>query len=151
MWVLPAVSLVAGVLAWTLAFLGSRFARTPGWRDHRWFWLVAGSAGFYCFCNIVLTLDVPDWVIELGSRGNWSAAALQGGAWILHSSAHLKTPVNRLRRVFLFLCAVLAVVAWLPGAVVTRDVTHHVWMGVRYADALPGPLNVPAGVALEAA
>jgi signal transduction histidine kinase/CheY-like chemotaxis protein len=151
MWVLPAVSLVAGILAWTLAFLGSRFARTPGWRDHRWFGLVAGSAGLYCLCDIVVTLDAPDWVVSLGSRGNWCALAVQGVAWILHSSAHLKTPVDRPRRVLVLLSALLAVVAWIPGTIVTPEVTHHLWMGVRYAEALPGPLNVPAGIVLETA
>ena len=58
---------------------------------------------------------------------------------------------DRTRRVLLFACAIFGVVAWIPGAVVTHEVTHHMWMGVRYAEAVTGPLNLPAGIILEIA
>ena len=72
----PTISLIAMTVAACLAVLGYRFARLPGWRDQRWFWLIAASASLYTGFNVVITLDVPDWVIDVGSHGNWATLAL---------------------------------------------------------------------------
>src|SRR5690349_4479052 len=81
-----------------LAVLGYRFARLPGWRDQRWFWLIAASASLDTAFNVIVTLDVPEWAVLLGAHGNWAALALHVVAWNLHSAAHFHRTPTQLER-----------------------------------------------------
>jgi signal transduction histidine kinase/ActR/RegA family two-component response regulator len=128
----PTISLIAMTVAACLAVLGYRFARLPGWRDQRWFWLLAASASLYTGFNVVVTLDVPDWVVRLASHGNYATLALHVIAWNLHSAAHFHTTPTRLERAFIVTVALVGVLALVPGALVDEGVVTHHFLGVAY-------------------
>src|SRR3954468_18890183 len=115
-----------------LAVLGYRFARLPGWRDQRWFWLLAASASLDTGFNIVVTLDVPDWVVLLGAHGNWAALALHVIAWNLHSAAHFHRTPTRLERVLVVSASVVGVLALIPGVLLEQRVVTHYFLRVPF-------------------
>ena len=84
----PTISVIAMTVAACLAVLGYRFARLPGWRDQRWFWLLAASASLYAAFNVVVTLDVPTWVVRLGAHGK-SASMFQTYPSMFQMTYHL--------------------------------------------------------------
>src|SRR5262245_29063858 len=115
-----------------LAVLGYRFARLPGWRDQRWFWLIAASASLYTAFNVVVTLDMPEWVVQLCAHGNWTSLALHVIAWNLHSAAHFHARSTRLERAFIVLVSIVAVLALLPNVLLGSGVLTHYFLGVPY-------------------
>jgi signal transduction histidine kinase/CheY-like chemotaxis protein len=123
---------IAMTVAACLAVLGYRFARLPGWRDQRWFWLIAASASMYTAFNVVVTLDMPPWVVQLCAHGNWASLALHVIAWNLHSAAHFHARSTRLERAFIGLVSVVAVLALLPGVLLGSGVLTHHFFGLTY-------------------
>jgi signal transduction histidine kinase len=128
----PTISLIAMTVSACLAVLGYRFARLPGWRDQRWFWLIAASASLYTGCNIVVTLDVPDWVVLLGAHGNWALLALHAIAWNLHGTAHFHRTPKRLERACVALAGLVGVLALLPGVLLQERVRVHWFLNVPF-------------------
>jgi signal transduction histidine kinase/ActR/RegA family two-component response regulator len=128
-----------------LAVLGYRFARLPGWRDQRWFWLLAASASLYTGFNVVVTLEVPDWVVLLGSHGNWASLALHVVAWNLHGAAHFHTKPGRLERFLIASAGLVGACALLPGALVEERVIQHTFLGVVYHEP---PVTVLGSLAI---
>ena len=128
----PTISLIAMTVSACLAVLGYRFARLPGWRDQRWFWLLAASAGLDTGFNVVVTLDVPDWVVLLGAHCNWAALSLHVVAWNLHSAAHFHRTPARLERLSVALAATVGLLALLPGVLLVPEVGVHWFMGVPF-------------------
>ncbi len=115
-----------------LAVLGYRFARLPGWRDQRWFWLLAASASLDTGFNVVVTLDVPDWVVLLGAHGNWAALALHVVAWNFHSTAHFHRTPGRLEQAFVASAAAVGLLALIPGLLLEQRVVTHWFLGVAF-------------------
>jgi len=115
-----------------LAVLGYRFARLPGWRDQRWFWLIAASASLYTAFNVVVTLDMPTWVVQLCAHGNWAALALHVIAWNLHSAAHFHARSTRLEHAFIVLVALVAALALLPNVLLGSGVLTHHFLALTY-------------------
>jgi signal transduction histidine kinase/ActR/RegA family two-component response regulator len=159
----PTLSVIAMTVAACLAVLGYRFARLPGWRDQRWFWLLAASASAYTAFNVVVTLDVPEWVVMLGSHGNWFTLSLHVIAWNLHTAAHFHTKPGRVERALMFTAGGVAVLALVPGVLVHHGVVSHSFMGVVYREPpsttlaafttipLYGALLIPLGRFVRAA
>jgi signal transduction histidine kinase len=113
-------------VATCLAVLGYRFSRLPGWRDQRWFWILAASAALYAGCNAVVTLDVPEWVIHVGAHLNWLALTINILAWTLHSAAHFHRSLSPIERAFVGLAVLIGGAALLPSVLLEqRLVTHH--------------------------
>ncbi len=130
----PTISVIAMTVAACLAVLGYRFARLPGWRDQRWFWLLAASASLYASFNVVVTLDVPEWVVRLGAHGNWVTLSLHVIAWNLHSAAHFHTQPARFERTLMGLTACVALAALVPGVLLGEGVVSHQFLGVTYRE-----------------
>jgi signal transduction histidine kinase len=147
----PTISVIAMTVAACLAVLGYRFARLPGWRDQRWFWLIAASASLYTGFNVIVTLDVPDWVVELGAHGNWAALALHVVAWNLHSAAHFHEPLGPAQRAWIAAASVVGVLALLPGTLFARPIVSHTFLGVTYHEPPVTLLGSLAVVPLYAA
>lgn len=120
-----------------LAVLGYRFARLPGWRDQRWFWLIAASASLYTGFNVVVTLDVPIWVVQLCAHGNWAALSLHVVGWTLHSAAHFHTVLTRFERALAATAAAVGVAALLPGVILADGIVTHQFLGVTYHEPVP--------------
>ena len=134
-----------------LALLGYRFARLPGWRDQRWFWLLAASASAYTAFNVVVTLDVPDWAALLGAHGNWAALSLHVVAWNFHSAAHFHRSPPRHERILVALAAIVGALALLPDVLITEPVGEHWFFGVRFREPSTTTLGSLAALPLLAA
>jgi signal transduction histidine kinase/CheY-like chemotaxis protein len=147
----PTISVVATTMAACLAVLGYRFARLPGWRDQRWFWLIAATASLYTGFNVVVTLDVPSWVVQLCSRGNWAVLSLHIVGWTLHGVAHFRTVLSRWERRLIAVTALVGVLALVPGLLVTERVVTHHFLGIPYREPIPTLLGSIAAALLYAA
>ena len=134
-----------------LAVLGYRFARLPGWRDQRWFWLIAASASLYTGFNVIVTLDVPVWAVQLGAHGNWVSLALHVIAWNLHSAAHFHERSTRFERVFIALVSTVAVLALLPNVLLGSGVLTHHFFGIAYHEPPTTVIGSLAALPLYAA
>lgn len=134
-----------------VAVIGYRFARLPGWRDQRWFWLVAASASLYTAFNAVVTFDVPTWAVRVGAHGCWAALSLHVVAWTLHSAAHFHARLDRSERVMLAGTAAVGVTALVPGFLLQDAVVTHQFMGVVYHEPLPTSVGSFAPLVLYAA
>jgi signal transduction histidine kinase/ActR/RegA family two-component response regulator len=130
----PTISVIAMTVAACLAVLGYRFARLPGWRDQRWFWLLAASASMYTAFNVVVTLDVPTWVVRLGSHGNWFMVGLHVVAWNLHTAAHFHTRPGRVERALMVVAGAMSLLSLVPGLFLREGVVSHTFMGVVYRE-----------------
>lgn len=134
-----------------LAVLAYRFARLPGWRDQRWFWLIAASASMYTGFNVIVTLDVPAWVVRIGAHGSWASLSLHVIAWTLHSAAHFHVQVGRLERVVVATAASVGVAALVPGLLLQDVIVTHHFVGVAYREPVPTLLGSFSAVPLYAA
>jgi signal transduction histidine kinase/CheY-like chemotaxis protein len=130
----PTISVIAMTVAACLAVLGYRFARLPGWRDQRWFWLLAASASLYTGFNVIVTLDAPDWLVRLGAHGNWANLALHVVAWNLHSAAQFHTKPGPLERAIMTATALVGVLALVPGVLLSESIVTHTFLGVTYRE-----------------
>jgi signal transduction histidine kinase/ActR/RegA family two-component response regulator len=130
----PTISVIAMTVAACLAVLGYRFARLPGWRDQRWFWLLAASASLYTGFNVLVTLDVPDWLVRVGGHGNWVTLALHVVAWNLHSAAQFHVKPGPLERAMMLGAVGVGLFALVPGGVVSEGVATHTFFGVVYRE-----------------
>lgn len=128
----PTISIIAMTVAACLAVLGYRFARLPGWRDQKWFWLLAASASLYTGFNVVVTLDAPDWLVLVGAHGNWATLALHVVAWNLHSAAQFHTKPGPLERAMMLAAAAVGLLAFVPGALLSPSIVTHTFLGVVY-------------------
>jgi len=115
-----------------LAVLGYRFARLPGWRDQRWFWLLAASASLDTAFNVIVTFDVPAWAVLLGAHANWAALSLHVIAWNFHSAAHFHRTPTQLERFFVGLASLVGALALLPGVLLQEHVVTHWFLGVPF-------------------
>jgi signal transduction histidine kinase/ActR/RegA family two-component response regulator len=146
----PGLSLTATTVAACLALIGYRFSRLPGWRDQRWFWLIAATASLYTGFSVFITLDVPDWVIRLGAHGNWLALSLHVVAWNLHAAAHHNAPLSRLERGFMLSTAAVGALALLPTVLLEERIVVSVWEGLTYRTPPTTALGDVAGLLLYA-
>jgi signal transduction histidine kinase/ActR/RegA family two-component response regulator len=147
----PTISVIAMTVAACLAVLGYRFARLPGWRDQRWFWLLAASASLYTAFNVVITLDVPMWVVRLGSHGNWFTVGLHVIAWNLHTAAHFHTKPGRVEQGLMGLAGAVSLLSLVPGLFLREGVISHTFMGVVYREPPTTTLATMAALPLYAA
>ncbi len=115
-----------------LAVLAYRFARLPGWRDQRWFWLLAASASLDTAFNVIVTLDVPDWVVLLGAHCNWAALALHVVAWNFHGAAHFHRTPAPLERALVATAGAVGVLALIPGVLLEQRVGTHWFLGIAF-------------------
>ncbi len=131
------VAVVATTLAVYVAFVeGDGPAR---WQQHRWFRVIALSAGVYTGVNAILTLPVSDAAVANASRISVLAAAAHVLAWRRYAEVDLRTRATRAGRIFEVVTLVLAVVYLVPGVGVTGTVIEHVVvpLGVTYHVASP--------------
>lgn len=134
-----------------LAVLGYRFARLPGWRDQRWFWLIAASASLYTGFNVIVTLDVPTWAVLVGARGSWASLSLHVVAWSLHSAAHFHAELGRTERFVVAAAVAVGVAALLPGVLLQDAVVSHQFLGVVYREPVTTSLGSFAALPLYGA
>ncbi len=129
----PTISIIAMTVAACLALLGHHFARLPGWRDQRWFWLLSASASLYTGFNVLAPLDVPPAISRLSAHGNWVSLALNVLSWNLHSAAQFHVTLRRGERILMALVAAVGLLSLVPGLVISdTGLVTHTWLGVTY-------------------
>lgn len=147
-----AASLVAAAIGFFFAFLSVGFASAPGWKELRWFALIAATAAAYDVCDIAPSIGASDRVLTTGARLSLFFIAGHMIAWLRYVATLSGRPNTRVERGAAALMCVVALLALVPN-VLFKGVTHHRvdWVGVTYGDAIPTPLGELCYVSLLAA
>ncbi len=138
-----AASLVAAAIGFFFAFLSVGFASAPGWKELRWFALIAATAAAYDVCDLAPSIGASDRVITAFGRLSIFFIAIHVIAWIRYVATLSGRPNTRLEKGAAVLMGVYAALALVPNALIDPSVSHHrvAWLGVTYADAHPTPLG----------
>ncbi len=138
---LPVVSAVVSTLFTLLTLLA---AAAPGWKQLRWFALIAGTAAVYACTDILPPATHDPLLIAWGSRICLAVAGLHGFAWIRYLAASASRPNTRLERVVGYTALGAGVASLVPDLVVAPGVRVHAvpWLGMTLADAVPTGLGV---------
>jgi signal transduction histidine kinase/CheY-like chemotaxis protein len=136
-----AVALLSSTCACYVAALSLRFSRAPGWRDQRWFALVACSVAAYSALNVPASVRVGDAVVVHCSRLQLVCAALHAVAWLRYSAVRLRIPAVRAERWVIptaAAAALLGVAAAYPGGVNHRPFAP---LGITYNEPVVTPIG----------
>jgi signal transduction histidine kinase/CheY-like chemotaxis protein len=135
-----AMSLMAFALTAYVAGLSQRFSVAPGWREQRWFSVMALTAAAYSAADIpASTPSASDALVRIGSLFQLAVGAVHLAAWFPYAWAILgRTPSRRVRAVQLALLA-MALSVFIPGAVYPGAMRSHAvaWLGVEYREPIP--------------
>lgn len=137
---LSIASASAGVVA---AFLALRISSAPGSRELRWFALAATLEACFNLANICTHEPVSDAALLVGSRFSMFFAGLHTAVWFKFFAVQRGRRMGRLERAVVAGGIVLAIVALVPGALVTGEIQerHVPWLGATYRDGTPTPLG----------
>ncbi|MEO8875309.1 MAG: histidine kinase dimerization/phospho-acceptor domain-containing protein, partial [Polyangiaceae bacterium] len=141
--VAAAASLVSAAIAFFLAFLSLRFASAPGWKELRWFAVIAATAGAYCVFDLPPTTGAPTEIVTLAARFGTVCAALHLIGWMRYIATLEQRANTRLEIAVIGSMCVLAALALIPGALLSQTVTYQdfAWLKVTYANAVPSDLG----------
>ncbi|MEO8800068.1 MAG: ATP-binding protein [Polyangiaceae bacterium] len=148
--VAAAASLVSAAIAFFLAFLSLRFASAPGWKELRWFAVIAASAGAYCLFDLPATTGAPAALVMLAGRFSTVCAAVHLLGWMRYIATLEQRANTRLEIAVIGSMCVLAVLALIPGALLSQSVTYQdfPWLNVTYANPVLSDLGAVASVGL---
>ena len=119
----PFVLAVCGAtLGSFFALLSLALAKAPGWKELRWFALIAGSAGAYCACVATELESTDDTVVLAVSRAAFALAALNTFAWLRYSTVQ---PDRTLDRALEALAVAVGALALVPGLLLGSAVVRH--------------------------
>jgi signal transduction histidine kinase len=132
-----ALAVMSSALAIYVAALNHRFARAPGWRDQRWFSVVALSIAGYSALNVPIALSASDAVVLAAAQLQLSFAAVHPAAWLLYSRAQLASAPRRWERVLAGALFALGAAALVPGALYREPVRRTVYAPLQLPYAVP--------------
>jgi signal transduction histidine kinase len=146
-----AIAFAAASLAIYVGTVAWRMSHAPGWRDQRWFALIAFCAAAYAIFNIATTLALPDRVVLWSSHIQLAACLVQVFAWNRYADIFLGRRPGPLEQPLVTGLLGLAALSLLPGlpydgTLVLRSVPL---LGTAYKDAVPtlaGTLLFAAGL-----
>jgi signal transduction histidine kinase/ActR/RegA family two-component response regulator len=104
------------------ALVSVALAKAPGWKELRWFAVIAASAGGYCACVAAELGSGDDAVVLAFSRVSIALAAINALAWLRYS---MGGPARGLDRALEAVAGVIAALALVPGLLVGATVTRH--------------------------
>ncbi len=135
------IGLVATVVSLYVALLSQRFSRAPGWREQRFFALIALSGAAYTLAGAL-----PDSVVLYATQMQMVIAGWHLAAWIRFSAACLGHAPTGGEKWLMGAVIATSLGALIPGAYLTGVVTSHsiVLFEARYADAEPTTLGIAA-------
>src|ERR1700722_5937950 len=118
----PFILAICGATAGGLfALISLALAKAPGWKELRWFAVIAASAGAYCACVAAELGSGDDAVVLAFSRVSMALVALNALAWLRYS---MGGPAHGVDRALEAVAAVIAALALVPGLLL-GSVTHH--------------------------
>jgi signal transduction histidine kinase/ActR/RegA family two-component response regulator len=143
----PFILAVSGAtLGCFFALLSLALATAPGWKELRWFAVIAGSAGAYCACVAAGLASGDDDVVVLAfGRVSFALAGVNTFAWLRYSMAR---PPRGLDRALEALTLAVAGLALIPGVLLSSTVVRH--GGVSAAGVVPTPAGLAGFGALLA-
>ncbi len=141
-----AISIAAAALGLGFALLSLWMARAPGWKEMRYFSLLAVTGGLYCLFDLGVSIDASDAVISWAGRLCMFVGAFHGTGWLLYRAAQERRQPHRWELSVLSLATALAISSLLPGVILTDVHQHHTvaWLGVTYNDTVPTTLGAIA-------
>jgi signal transduction histidine kinase len=138
------ISLMASVAGVAVGLLALRVSRVRGWRELRWFGVVAFLSSAYAVSNVTATGTWAMPVLLGMSRVQLAVAILQHWAWMRYAEAFSRSRSTKAGRWLEGLVIAAAAASLLPGAAFDGTVTYHtfpVWH-VAYNDAHMTPLGL---------
>lgn len=125
-----AFGIAVSVLAWRVSW-------TRGWRELRWFSLIAFLSAGYAVASLGASLPWSTWMLLAASRIQLSVGLVQYWAWMRYAEAYGRVSPTRVGRWPEWLVLSVAAVSLVPGVAFRGDVGHHVFApwNVTYADA----------------
>ena len=137
--VATAISFATALTGLVVAGFVFGLGAAPGWKELRWFAAIALTGGLYGVGDALVSIDAPDaWVIW-GSRVSLAVGGLHCCSWLLYMATQRRRSLLRSEKALGAMMLVFAILALVPGAVISDVVTHHSvdWLGLRYNDAIP--------------
>lgn len=132
-----ALAVMSTALAIYVAALNHRFARAPGWRNQRWFSVVALSIAGYEALNVPMALSGSDGIVIAAGRVQLLFAAIHPAAWLLYTRAQLASPLRRWERVLTGGLVALGIAALIPGVVYQAPVRRTEFALLQLPYAVP--------------
>jgi signal transduction histidine kinase/CheY-like chemotaxis protein len=128
------IALMSAGIACYVAVLSVQFSRAPGWRDQRYFALAAFAAAAYAALNVPTVAPIlSDRAVIACTRVQLALVALHVFAWLRYSSVHVGRPGSRLDRYLVWILALVAAGAALPGAFFTGGIRKDTIERIGYA------------------
>ena len=139
-----AASVVASAVGLLFALLAMGLASAPGWRELRWFAVIAATASGYAACDVLQDLGGQPQVVVWASRISVSLAGVHGFGWLRYMAAQARRSNTMLEKVMSVVCLTSGALSLVPTLVISDLVeTHHIaWLGVTYHDSQPTTLGV---------
>lgn len=137
------MSLMSIALAIAVGVLAFRVSRARGWRELRWFALIAFLSAAYAVANLSASLTWPVPVLLAASRIQLAVGLVQYWAWMRYAEAYGRVATTRAGRWPEWLVLAVAAVSLIPGAAFGGGIGHHAFAPWRviYTDALLTPLG----------
>jgi len=132
-----AIAISSAALGLSVAAMNWLLSRAPGWRDQRWFSLIAACSAAYALGNVATTTSAPDAVLVALSNVQVASVLVQVWAWFRYSDAVAPHPTSRAEKLLTGGYLVLAASVALPGAGFTRTIGTHTFAGSTYREAAP--------------
>jgi signal transduction histidine kinase/ActR/RegA family two-component response regulator len=132
-----ALAIFSSALSAYVAALNHRFAQAPGWRDQRWFSVVALAIACYSALNLPVTLSDSDATVLAASRAQLFLIGVHAAAWILYSRAQLASPPRCCERLLAGGLVALGAVSLVPGAAYTSPVRRSFYEPLQATYAVP--------------
>jgi signal transduction histidine kinase/ActR/RegA family two-component response regulator len=138
------IALMSAGIACYVAMLSVQFSRAPGWRDQRYFSLAAFAAASYAALEVPTAAPLmSDTAVVLVSRVQLGIAALHTFAWLRYTSVLVGRPASRIDRALVWILAIAAAGAIVPGLYFTQEIRRHTFepLGSTYRTAITTPLG----------
>ncbi len=143
--VAAAISISAALVNVIAGLVGLAISRGRRLRALRWYALGSIMAALFCAANAVVGLSLSPLTVVRAARFTMTVLPIYGVAWGLFDFALTERMSNLPERVTMGGSLAFALVAWVPGLIVTDEVvTRTAWFGLVYRDAMPSPLGMAA-------
>ncbi len=127
------MSIALGMAAGVVAF---RVSRARGWRELRWFAVIAFLSAGYAAAHLSSTLAAPPRLVLWASHLQLAVGLVQYWAWMRYAEAFAHLAPTPARRWPEWLVLSVAALALVPGIAFRETLGHHTFApwGVTYAD-----------------
>lgn len=150
------ISLMAAAAGVAVGVLALRVSRVRGWRELRWFALIAWLASTYAVANLATTGAWPLELLMPVASLQLAVTVLQHWAWMRYARSFCPGPPSPAGRALERIVVGAAALSLVPGVAFERRILHHAFpaWSVTYNDLSVTPVGfaimalLPAGATL---